>query len=84
VLLPGPGGALAAVAGLEPLAEQEMAVATWAHVHRRAAGRGAAPETGAIARIGRRDEQSTRIALMNSGSFGFSRVSPSASTAGRS
>ncbi len=40
VLLPGAGGKLAAVAGLEPLAEQEMAVAAWAHEHRRAAGRG--------------------------------------------
>ncbi len=40
VLVPGVGGQLQAVAGLEPLALQEMAVALWAHEHRRTAGRG--------------------------------------------
>lgn len=40
VLVPGADGALEAVAGLEPFAEQEMAVASWAHRHRRPAGRG--------------------------------------------
>ena len=39
VLLPR-GDSLEAVAGLAPLAAQEMAVATWAHLHRRPAGRG--------------------------------------------
>ncbi len=41
-------------------------------------------ETGVIAWGRSPGEQSSRIALLNSGSFGFSRVSPSASTAGRS
>jgi two-component system, OmpR family, sensor histidine kinase KdpD len=40
VLVPADGGALVAAAGLQPLAEQEMAVARWAHEHRRPAGRG--------------------------------------------
>lgn len=40
VLIPGPDGMLSAVAGLEPLAAQEVAVARWAHDHRRPAGRG--------------------------------------------
>jgi hypothetical protein len=39
---------------------------------------------GLVPRSWRRDEQCSRIALPISGSFGFSRVSPSASTAGRS
>jgi two-component system sensor histidine kinase KdpD len=39
VLVPDDGG-LTAAAGLEPLAQQEIAVATWAHEHRRPAGRG--------------------------------------------
>ncbi|MBA3460907.1 MAG: sensor histidine kinase KdpD [Deltaproteobacteria bacterium] len=40
VLVSRHDGELEAVAGLAPLAEQEMAVALWAHRHRRAAGRG--------------------------------------------
>lgn len=40
VLVPGVGADLEAVAGLEPLAPQELAVARWAHEHRRTAGRG--------------------------------------------
>ena len=40
VLVPNARGQLEAVAGLEPLAEQEMAVAQWAHTHGRPAGRG--------------------------------------------
>jgi two-component system, OmpR family, sensor histidine kinase KdpD len=46
VLLPRDHG-LHAVAGLEPLAAQEMAVAEAAHVHRRAAGRGTDISTSA-------------------------------------
>jgi two-component system sensor histidine kinase KdpD len=40
VLVPGADGSLAAAAGLEPLASQEIDVARWAHEHRRPAGRG--------------------------------------------
>jgi len=40
VLVPAPDGTLSALAGLEPLAENEIAVARWAHDHRRPAGRG--------------------------------------------
>jgi two-component system sensor histidine kinase KdpD len=40
VLVPADDGTLSAVAGLEPLAAQEIAVARWAHEHRRPAGRG--------------------------------------------
>lgn len=40
VLVPRTDGTLEALAGLEPLVEQELAVASWAHEHRRAAGRG--------------------------------------------
>ncbi|MCE9580799.1 MAG: DUF4118 domain-containing protein, partial [Deltaproteobacteria bacterium] len=40
VLVPDEDGRLSAVAGLEPLAEKEAAVARWAHDHRRPAGRG--------------------------------------------
>jgi two-component system sensor histidine kinase KdpD len=40
VLVPDDTGALTAAAGLEPLAHQEIAVARWAHEHRRPAGRG--------------------------------------------
>jgi two-component system sensor histidine kinase KdpD len=40
VLVPADDGTLSAAAGLQPLAENEMAVARWAHEHRRPAGRG--------------------------------------------
>lgn len=40
VLVPRPDGKLEALAGLEPIVDQEMAVAAWAHEQRRAAGRG--------------------------------------------
>jgi two-component system sensor histidine kinase KdpD len=40
VLVPADDGTLSAAAGLQPLAENEMAVARWAHDHRRPAGRG--------------------------------------------
>jgi two-component system sensor histidine kinase KdpD len=40
VLVPDTTGMLIAVSGLQPLAEQEMAVARWAHEHHRPAGRG--------------------------------------------
>jgi len=40
VLVPATDGTLSAAAGLQPLAENEMAVARWAHEHRRPAGRG--------------------------------------------
>jgi two-component system sensor histidine kinase KdpD len=40
VMLPDEDGGLTAAAGLEPLAHQEVAVARWAHEHRRTAGRG--------------------------------------------
>lgn len=47
VLVPGDAGSLHAVAGLEPLAESEMAVASWAHEQRRPAGRGTETSTSA-------------------------------------
>lgn len=47
VLLPVDGQELHAVAGLEPLANGEMAVAEWAHEHRHAAGRGTETNTDA-------------------------------------
>jgi two-component system, OmpR family, sensor histidine kinase KdpD len=47
VMVPRADGELEALAGLEPLAEQEMAVALWAHEHRRAAGRGTEMQPGA-------------------------------------
>jgi two-component system sensor histidine kinase KdpD len=40
VLAPVADGTLSALAGLQPLAENEMAVARWAHEHGRPAGRG--------------------------------------------
>ncbi|MDB4959984.1 MAG: osmosensitive channel signal transduction histidine kinase [Myxococcales bacterium] len=40
VLIPAADGTLSAVAGLEPLAAKEIAVARWAQEHRRPAGRG--------------------------------------------
>jgi two-component system, OmpR family, sensor histidine kinase KdpD len=40
VLVPAADGTLSAAAGLQPLAENEMAVARWAHDHQRPAGRG--------------------------------------------
>jgi len=40
VLVPDDAGGLTASAGLEPLAQQEIAVARWAHEHRKPAGRG--------------------------------------------
>jgi K+-sensing histidine kinase KdpD len=42
VLIPDPGdpGALTAVAGLMPLASQELAVVRWAFEHKQTAGRG--------------------------------------------
>lgn len=40
VFVPRDAGELEALAGLAPLAEQEMSVVAWAHAHRRAAGRG--------------------------------------------
>jgi two-component system sensor histidine kinase KdpD len=51
VLVPRPDGELEAVAGLEPLADQEKAVASWAHRHHCAAGRGteAQPEARLLA-----------------------------------
>lgn len=47
VLVPGDENELHALAGLEPLAESEMAVARWAYEHRRAAGRGTETHTAA-------------------------------------
>jgi two-component system sensor histidine kinase KdpD len=49
VLVPADDGTLSAAAGLQPLAETEMAVARWAHEHRRPAGRGT--ETQPSARL---------------------------------